>query len=1077
MIFFAFLLSAAVCGSSAEKFTRSSEDLLKIEDLTFGLAFWGENWENGISQHRSPSSVVFPGEGAEKTQLGLSRRGRFQTPASGTFEFSETVRKISDTEQELHLELRSAEGVSTAMLVLKSSVLPLSVYKERPALFNGRKILPEVKKQFSGSPGKNGSLLRIPLKYGTLTITGNFQIRVPHIQQGVEFRLCFTPYSGIVKKAVLDLHLKYEPYPAVMLDLRPGANMGFTDETADDGKGGWTDQGPKNDLRSLPVGIQKFAGIPFDIIDPKTNGGKSCLAFRGRMRPSFLESAKIHVPDASGRFLHLLNAVGWEPANGFPVGRIRVTYNDGTTAEHEVLAGRDTGNFWNPFNGEKRVVVWKGRNASASIGLYATGIALDPQKKVETIEIFSADQVWMVVAATITDRLPEKESQIVLRPGREWIPLDSATSVEKGSIADFSFLADAPAGKYGFLKINGEHFEFEKRPGVPVRFWGTNFCFTALYAKAEYTVQVLDDLVRNGYNSVRLHHFDGILTKGECKRGAFDPERWKQLDFFVAEAKKRGLYITLDLYTSSHEAAQARHGNLSSREYKALCYFDPDVRNDFIRFGKTLFDHVNPYTGTAWRDEPAIILLNLINEGTLTRTTAGMTPRVRNAVEKAFRTFLGKRGLPAEPLNSGAHWNLFLAETGKEFFEDVKKKLGLKIPLSDQNYLVPALDTRNTYDYVDAHLYWAHPSFIGSRPWRLPAFTTTQSAISAWGGTIGTILARRILGKPMTITEWNHCYPNPTYYDGPFLVAACSSMQDFGGLWQFAYSHSGDFYFKPGPLGSFDQNQNPVLLHAMRMGALLFLRGDVSPSPITLAFAPDVPEQTVSRMALLSRVGLCWNSVPGVNAEIISRSRKAKTAAPSFIAERTSSLVRKLAASGILPAGTSDFSQNQVCSVTGELQLDAERQIFQMVTPRSESILASAKTERTGKILTVRIQDAFAAISLASMDGKPLSQSRRMLLLHLTENKSEGAVFRDSSMSVQEKSGSSKQLLRRNRADVLLKLKDKFRVFACTGTGKRLFEVPVKPEKEGFLLALDNASAPGGVLLYELLREEPARHK
>ncbi len=1065
------LFSALFCSRGAEKISRSGSDLLKIEDLTFGLAFWDKDWNNGVSQQFSPSSVAFPGEGAANTPLGLRRQGTFQPPASGKFEFTETVRRVSDTEQHIRLELKSAEGISAAMLVFQSSRIPMSVYRERPALFNGREILPEAQKQFFGYPGKNGSLLQIPLKYGILTIGGNFQVRVPRIQQDVEIRLCFTPYKGVVREAVLDLHLRYEPYSAVMLDFRSKANMGFADEKENDGKGGWTDQGSRNDLRTLPVGKQKFAGIPFDIIDPKTNAGKSCLAFRGRMRPFFLESAKFDVPAASGRFLHLLNAVGWEPGRGKPVGRIRVAYTDGTLAEHEVLAGRDTGNFWNPFNTEKRVVAWKGKNPSAAIGLYTTGIVLDPRKKVKSIEMFSTNQVWMVVAATITDRIPEKESQVVLRPGREWIPLASVTSAAAGSAMDFSFLADAPAGKYGFLKIRGEHFEFEQRPGVPVRFWGTNFCFSALYAEAGHTRQILDDLVRNGCNSVRLHHFDGILTRGESRRGSFDPEQWRKLDFFVAEAKKRGLYITLDLYTSCHEAAQARHGNLSSLEYKALCYFDPEVRNDLIRFGRTLFDHVNPYTGIAWRDEPAIILLNLINEGTLTRTTTGMTPRVRNTVEKAFLAFLKKRGLPAEPLNSGAHWKLFLSESGKEFFADVKKRLGLKIPLSDQNYLVPALDTRNAFDYVDAHLYWAHPSFIGSKPWRLPAFTTTQSAISAWGGTIGTIMARRILGKPMTITEWNHCYPNPTSFDGPFLVAACSSMQDFGGLWQFAYSHSGNFYFKPGALGPFDQNNNPVLSHAMRMGALLFLRGDVSPAPITLAFAPDVAERTISRMALLSRVGLCWDRMSGVNAEIVLRKETAKTSAPKLIAGSSSALVRELVASGILPAGSSDFSRNEAVSVTGELRLDAEHEIFHVVTSRSESILMPARNERAGNVLRVRNRDAFAAISLAAIDGAPLVRSRRMILLHLTENKNEGAVFRDSSMTIQEKSGSPKQLLRRNRADIFLKLKGKYKVFACSGTGKRLFELPLKPEKNGFLLELDNASAPGGVLLYEVVRE------
>lgn len=1069
-IFIVLFLLTSICGFSTEKFTRSEGDLLKIEDLTFGLAFWTKDWKSGVSQHTNPACIVFPGEGAEKTPLGLLRQGSFQTPY-GKFEYTEIIRKISDSEQNILLKVNSADGIPTALLTFRSEKIPLSDYMQKPALFNGKQVVPKEKTEFFGRIGKQKNRVAIPLKRGKLTVSGNFLVRIPRFSSGMEIRFCFTPSEGIIKSAELDLHMKYEPYPAAKLNLRSGVNMGFADEIDGDGKGGWTDQGAKNDLRSLPTGVKEFAGLPFEIIDPETNGGKSCLALCGKRRPTFAKNAEFSVPGVHGRYLYILNAVGWEPKAGTPVGKVRIQYKDGSSEEQKVLAGRDTGNFWEPFNGDKRLVAWKGRNLSAPIGLYITTISLNPAKDVVSVEFLSMDQVWMIVAATITDRLPKKETQVVMRPNKEWIPLDSTTSVEKGSIADFSFLADAPAGKYGFLRTNGEHFEFEKRPGVPVRFWGTNLCFNALYSRPEYTIRILDDLVRNGCNTVRLHHFDGILTQGEAASGRFDPERWKQLDFFVAEARKRGLYLTLDLFTSRHEAVQMKHGNLPNRDYKALCYFDKDVRNDFIRFAKALFDHVNPYTGTAWREESAIILLNLINEGTLTRTTSGMSPRVQKTVETRFKEFLGRKGLPPEPLNYGTHWQEFLAETGKEFFADVKERLGLKIPLSDQNFYTPALDTRTVYDYVDAHLYWALPQFIGKQPWRLPSFTTTKSAISAWSGMIGPIAAQRILGKPMTITEWNHCYPNPTYFDGPFLIAAYSALQNFSGLWQFGYSHSGNFYFKPGPLGSFDFCNNPVLAHAMRLGALIFLRKDVAPASTTFAFSAEAAEKKAAKLALQAKIGLCWENGTKANAEILYPGKPQKTEAPRFFAETETGIVRALKAAGILSANSTDFSRGSVRSVTDELMLDAEKNTFSIVTSCSESLLGPANRLLKGRVVSVKNRNAFAAVSLASADGLPLSESKRLLILHLTENKNEGAVFRDSSMSVLEKNGRAQQLLRRNLADLHINLQGNFHVYACSGTGKRLFEVSVQAGANGFRVTLDNASAPGGVLIYELIRK------
>ena len=59
----------------------------------------------------------------------------------------------------------------------------------------------------------------------------------------------------------------YEP-----LDLTAFANRALHDEVADDGKGGWSDQGPNADFRTFPTGRQFFQGVPF-VIDKE----KSCI--------------------------------------------------------------------------------------------------------------------------------------------------------------------------------------------------------------------------------------------------------------------------------------------------------------------------------------------------------------------------------------------------------------------------------------------------------------------------------------------------------------------------------------------------------------------------------------------------------------------------------------------------------------------------------------------------------------------------------------------------------------------------------------------------------------------------------
>lgn len=60
------------------------------------------------------------------------------------------------------------------------------------------------------------------------------------------------------------------------VDLRKTVNWSHIDETPADSKG-WLDWGSNYDLRLLPMGDTKLEEVPFQIIDPKTNGGNSMI--------------------------------------------------------------------------------------------------------------------------------------------------------------------------------------------------------------------------------------------------------------------------------------------------------------------------------------------------------------------------------------------------------------------------------------------------------------------------------------------------------------------------------------------------------------------------------------------------------------------------------------------------------------------------------------------------------------------------------------------------------------------------------------------------------------------------------
>ena len=77
------------------------------------------------------------------------------------------------------------------------------------------------------------------------------------------------------------------------VDLRRSCNWSHIDEVPGDGKD-WLDWGPNNDLRHMPRGEVQFEEVPFRVINPTQNGGKSVV-----MVKSWSKTERLRLPDTS----------------------------------------------------------------------------------------------------------------------------------------------------------------------------------------------------------------------------------------------------------------------------------------------------------------------------------------------------------------------------------------------------------------------------------------------------------------------------------------------------------------------------------------------------------------------------------------------------------------------------------------------------------------------------------------------------------------------------------------------------------------------------------------------------------
>ena len=401
------------------------------------------------------------------------------------------------------------EPAELASLSLETR-LPVKEYAGNTLKIDGKPFMLPREEQKGLIVHRRAAMLEIPARNGWISLRGDFEL---HIQDNRAYklpsytvRIRLTPGFGRITAASLALTVRCGEGKGIPLDLRRVVNAGFADDVAGDGKGGWTDQGPENDLRMLTPGRQVMKGITFDVIDPAKNGGRSCIMLAGKARPKFPDAAACEVPEnVSGTTLYLLHAIAWP---GPQVGSVKVTYRDGSADTFEVRGGREVGNWWGPAQYPNGEVVWTAENAVAYVGLFRSRFALRPLP-VARVEFRSAKEaVWGIVGATVSDwEAPRSEvAPYFIIAGDEWREIPFYKEIEKGSILDFSDTLDAPAGKYGPLVRRGDKLVFRDRPETPVRFYGTNISGTSFYLDKAQADRFADRMAACGFNKSDRSH-------------------------------------------------------------------------------------------------------------------------------------------------------------------------------------------------------------------------------------------------------------------------------------------------------------------------------------------------------------------------------------------------------------------------------------------------------------------------------------------------------------------------------------------------------------------------------------------
>ncbi|MBP5319723.1 MAG: hypothetical protein J6334_01960 [Kiritimatiellae bacterium] len=688
---------------------------------------------------------------------------------------------------------------------------------------------------------------------------------------------------------------------------------------------------------------------------------------------------------------------------------------------------------------------------------------------------------------------------VVIRPSETWIPLRYTKTVKPGSALDFSIFGfcDGPAGKYGWLVVRDGHFEFEKRPGIRQRFYGVNLCFTACFPSPEESEILAERLVRLGYNTVRIHHYDQGLVEGARGEVKLNETNLAKLDALLAALMRRGIYITTDVYVSRKidwkQIGIDRPGEMEKQLYKSLCAVHEPAMEDWKAFARAFLGHVNPHTGRRYADEPGLPLLSLINEGSIAWRWGDL--RQMEPFKNAWaRWVLDRRrladegmpgddltGLPDEPPERMcADLAQFLADIearmARRMAAFLRDELKCRALLTNQNcgpHYLPMQITRDAvYDYVDDHFYVDHPSFL-QRSWSLPSRCDNSNRIRSKMPPPAGSAYTRLVDKPFTLTEYNFSGPGRYRGVGGIMTGAMAALQDWDGMWRFAYSHNLSAMMTDGVglAGYFDISTDPLSQASDRATICLFLRGDLPVAPqsavieiprrIPLAAAED--RKGLPAPGIVPNWGeLAWRSRIGTrvaNGKPVSAGTVVIGSASAYGGETPE------AVTGLMAAGTGTGCAG--------FAMDADSGSFTLNTRQTCGGFAESGTIDVGAI-RFTVDGAPATVWVSALDREPVAASRRLLLSHLTDVQADGNTYAEPACKTLLKWGSSRTLVRAGTADITLRLTrpEAYSVYSLAAGGERLEKVPARVEAGALRFTASVAGGPDGArMLYEIVRE------
>ena len=585
----------------------------------------------------------------------------------------------------------------------------------------------------------------------------------------------------------------------------------------------------------------------------------------------------------------------------------------------------------------------------------------------------------------------------------------------------FVFENEKPAGKHGFCKVQGDSFYFED--GTKARFYGVICNGAANFPDHDYAEKCAKRLAQVGINYVRFHQLDSEWSTPNIFRFStgktlkdtrhFDPQSMERLDYWIKCLKENGIYSCVDMttYRKFKTGDGVKYADLMMDNMKTYAHYDPVMIDLQKEYCDNFWNHVNEYTGLAYKDDPFFLGVIISNENEMfknhkDRGDYNFIPYYDDMFRDMFDKWLKEKGSDYDAYSCELldfddklqiEFRIELERRYAKTMYDHIRSLGVKVPICDTNWAACGglVKAQEQMDFQDGHEYFYD--------WRWGEWEKRcqhKHLLTAPNSPLRGLATSRINGQPMYMTEWGMPWPNSFRAEGPLWFAASAAFQGWSGMSVHTYAY-GTHLDENMPLGKeatsncigsvpyreglFSVWNDPSVFGLFYHAALLFRRGDVSEAKKTVG-ALITPDDYGKKMG-------AYNKFAGTAME------QHKVVSVLDTTDRTG-VDEVYPCDSVYP----EFDEKFVKSDTGELWRDKKAGIAAIDTPRTKAIYGNIadKIRATQKPqdttitvdgMSVKAATDFGVVALSSLNDDPIETSDNLLLTTVGRSFNTGMQF------------------------------------------------------------------------------------